>query len=868
MSAPDKRGRASFVRRAQRLLRTALILAIASLAAYGCWRAYRKTAGEPSALLDETWHEGTRVLDRQGRLLRELPGPQGNRGRSLTRTEMGDRVVLATIVSEDRGFFEHEGVSPLAVARAAAQNVTHARLVSGASTITQQLVKLLDHEGKPRGRGLAEKIREAARAQNLEEVASKDAILEAYLNRLSYGHGLVGPEAAAQGYFGVPARDLSWARAAFLAVLPRAPSFLDPYAHLDRVLLRQRALLQALAGEGALDEASLARALAEPIHVRALTRPFLAPHFVEVVRGDTASAQGGAQQAIVTTLDLDLQRDAEGLVRTHLAAIVDRGARNAAAIVIDNATGDVLAYVGSADFASDQIDGQVDMIQALRQPGSALKPFFYELAFERGHDGAEMLADVPTTFGGAAQHTYTPLNFGGTFEGPISAREALAGSLNVPVIRLLAEIGPADGLARLHDLGFLSLDRDASYYGLALALGSGEVRLRELAAAYVTLARGGDAVPLRMRANDPDPRGRRVMPPEMAASVAEILADPLARVRGLHGRGPFDLGFPVAVKTGTSAGYKDTLCAGFTRERTVVVWVGNTDGSPTLELTGATGAGPLFADILRRAMTDVPVIAPLWDPGLLEEVDVCPLSGKRPGPACPDHAGRLFPKSHAPKDTCAVHVRVSPSDLASERTEGDRDDSDARGGRDDRDDRGRRDVHDRRAASAMRAGLRSPAADAAFGRAPWRCDPHGTKTIALLPDAFSDWLRMEPPGAPGRDPFGIAWYPRAAVHGCASGSARPAEVEITSPAAGSVYLVSNQPTSGGRPLIEVRASVTGGGGALPRTVDFFLDGRKVARSAWPYTTTLRLSPGEHEIVAIPTSPRSAARVRPTRFTVW
>src|SRR6185436_7513202 len=176
------------------------------------------------------------------------------------------------------------GVAPLSVARAATQNVTHAKVVSGASTITQQLVKLLDHEGKPHSRGLADKVREAARAQNLEAVVSKDTILEAYLNRLSYGHGLVGPEAAAQGYFGVPARDLSWARAAFLAVLPRAPSFLDPYAHAERVLSRQRALLQALHDEGVIDDASLARAQGEAVMVRALSRPFFAPHFVEALR--------------------------------------------------------------------------------------------------------------------------------------------------------------------------------------------------------------------------------------------------------------------------------------------------------------------------------------------------------------------------------------------------------------------------------------------------------------------------------------------------------------------------------------------------------------------------------------------------------
>lgn len=801
---------------AHRLGRAAGALVLSGAAFYGCWRAYRASAGEPSVLLDETWHEGTRVLDRQGRLLRELPGPSGNRGRTVTLDGMGERIVLATIISEDRGFYEHEGVSALAVARAASQNVTHGRLVSGASTITQQLVKLLDHEGKPHPRGLADKLREAARAQNLEDVASKDTILAAYLNRLSYGHGLVGPEAAAQGYFGVAATELSWARAAYLAVLPRAPSFLDPFAHGERVLVRQRALLAALHEEGVLDRPSLDRALAEGVVVRPLSRPFLAPHFVEALRGKLRDEDAGA--AVVTTLDLDLQRDTEGMLRTHLASIEDRGARNAAVLVIDNATGDVLAYAGSADFSNERIHGQVDMIQSLRQPGSTLKPFFYELAFERGHDGAEMLADVPTTFGETSRRTYAPLNFAGTFEGPVSAREALAGSLNVPVVRLLAEIGPEDALARLRDLGFASLDRDASRYGLSLALGSGEVKLHELGAAYVALARGGEVVPLRMRATDPEPHPRRVMPAEMAASIAEILADPLARVRGLHGQGPFDVGFPVAVKTGTSAGFRDALCAGFTRERTVIVWVGNADGAPTRELTGATGAGPLFADVVRRAMADVPARAPLYDPALLEDAEVCPLSGKRPGDACPDRAHRKFARGHAPEEACSVHLRASPLE-----------------------------------------GLSS--------RSPWRCDPKGEKTIAVLPEVFAEWLRGEAPGAPGRDPFGIPWYAAGSVRGCSKTTDEPPVVQITSPAPGSVFVVSNRP-AGARRALEVRASVRGGSGTAPGAVDFFLDGKVVGRSAWPYTIRIDPGPGEHEIAAFPANPDEPAQVKPARFSVW
>ena len=230
------------------LRRKAIRIGAAAAAALGIavgWTSYRATAGEPVARLADAWHQGHRVVDRRGELLRELPSEAGQRGRSLPLDAIGDRLVLSTIASEDKRFYDHGGVDPSAITRAVAQNVRSARVVSGASTITQQLVKLLDHEGKPHARGLAVKLREAARAQNLEDVLHKNEILEAYLNRLPYGHGLVGPEAAAQGYFGVASRDLSWAQAAFLAILPRAPSYLDPYIHQDRVLLRQKALLSA-----------------------------------------------------------------------------------------------------------------------------------------------------------------------------------------------------------------------------------------------------------------------------------------------------------------------------------------------------------------------------------------------------------------------------------------------------------------------------------------------------------------------------------------------------------------------------------------------------------------------------------------------
>jgi penicillin-binding protein 1C len=779
----------------------------------------RSAAGEPSAHLDDRWHEGHRVLDRHGRLLREVGAEEsGLRGRPIALDAMGDRIVVTTVVSEDKRFFEHDGVDGRAIARAIGQNLSHGRLVSGASTITQQLVKLLDAEGKPQRRTVGQKVEEAARATNLEERVDKRTILEAYLNRLDYGHGLVGPEAAARGYFGVAARDLSWAQAAWLAVLPRAPSFLDSYEHPERVKLRQRALLETLGEEGVLGEADLARALAEEVRVRRIERPFHAPHFVDAVRKE----EKGERTVTTTTLDLGLQEDVEGLVRTHLAALRELGAQNAAAVVIDNRSGEVLAWVGSGSYWDDSIAGQVDMVRSRRQPGSTLKPFVYALAFARGHTPAEPLADVPTRFmeGGG---TYAPGNFDGTFEGPISAREALAGSLNVPAVRLGAELPEGKLLDTLHEMGFVSLDKDARHYGVSLVLGTGEVMLRELGEAYVALARGGERVPLRLWVEDParlgeEAHGARVMEAGVAALVTDALSDPLARVRGLHGRGPFDLGFPVAVKTGTSSGHRDTWTVGYTHERTVAVWVGNADGSPTRELTGASGAGPLFADVMRRAMEDVTTRAPLWAEGLLASEEVCPLSGKRPGPACAEHATRRFLAGHTPTETCDMHVH----------------------------------------ASSRPAGP---------GEAPFRCDPQGARAIVVLPEAFAGWLSTLPKGAPGHDPQGMPWFLRAEVPGCGAASMAEEALRIDGPAAGSVFLAG--PEDGPGAMMELSASFAGSPetGRKLSAVEFVIDGEVVARSGRPFRARWRASAGDHELSVRPADAHVAVRAQTVRFSV-
>jgi penicillin-binding protein 1C len=797
-------------------------IALAAAAAFtACatvaWRDYRAFAGEPTAELGARWHEGVTIEDRSGRALRELPSTAGNRGKPTPLAEVGDRLVVATLVSEDKGFFSHEGVDGKAILRAVAQNARHLRVVSGASTITQQLVKLLDAGGETRARTLSVKVREAARAENLERVLGKEEILEAYLNRLSYGRGLVGPAAAADGYFGVAPASLSWAQAAYLAVVPRAPSALDPVTHPERVRMRQRALLDALRDEGFLSEADHARATREPVTPRAPSHPFEAPHFVEMLRAERRLEPGATTR---TTLDLDLQRDAEGLVRTHLAAAAAHGAHDAAAIVVDNATGEVLAWIGSGDWDDPSIAGQVDLVRARRQPGSTLKPFVYALAFERGHTAAEVLPDVPTSFP-EARGAWAPGNFDGTFEGPISAREALAGSLNVPAVRLAAELREGALLDLLHALGFASLDKDAAHYGLSLALGSGEVELRELGRAYVALARGGEEIPLRVTRSEAEaPLVRaRVLDAGAAALVTDVLADPMARVRALHGAAAMDPGFPVAVKTGTSSGFRDAWTVGFSHERTVAVWVGNADGAPMQKLTGAGGAGPLFTDLMRRAMRDVRGRAPLVDEGELVTIDVCPLTGLPVGPACPEHAARKFARGHVPDAPCDVHA------------------------------------HARR---------RTPGG---AGDPPFACDPHGDVTVALLPPVYDAWLDRQPLGAPGRDALGTPWLARDRVPGCGREGGAPALV-VDAPSDGSVILAS-----GGAPgahALVLRASFDERDRLGPTRVgevDFVMDGRVIATSRWPFRAVVEPALGDHELVVRPRDANVAAKLGVSRFSV-
>ena len=821
------------------IARRAKIVGLVVAVLWVSWRVFRVSVGSPIAMLhDDSWTEGTRVLARDGRLLGERASPEGLLGRRSALAGVSPRLVEATIASEDRRFRSHDGVDRAALVRALGTFFMRRHVVSGASTITQQLVKRLDHQGRPRPKTIPQKVREIARAQNLEAKAGKDEILEAYLNHIDYGHGWAGPEAAAQGYFGVHATDVSLAQAALLAVLPRAPSALDPYRHLDRAIARQRALLISMAAHGEASHDDVDRALDEPIVLRdrSAPHPLLAAHVVLAsdgarrARAAHGTRAGGTttasktDHAVHTTIDLDLQRDVEAIVRAHAVRLDQKGAANAAVVVVDNATGDVLAEVGNIDFADAKIAGAVDLVRAKRQPGSTLKPFVYARAFEKGVSPMEMLADVPTEYAGGVDHVasggsvvWSPENFDGTFVGPVSAREALAGSLNVPAVRLAADLGARDVVTTLRRSGLALVDGEKRY-GLSIALGSGEVTPLELAEAYTTLARGGEHVPLRDRLDaDLDaahPRTpERVLDAAAVAAVAEALSDPVARVRGLRTRGPFDFGYPVSVKTGTSTAFRDAWTAGFTRERTVVVWVGNASGFATTKLTGAVGAGPLFFDAMARAMRDVKDRQPLFAADLMEEVLVCPLSGHRPGHACTDHVRRWFPRGHAPPHTCTVHQSAEPRAVA------------------------------------------TPA------EAAWRCDPEGRSRVVVLPQAYKGWLADRPLGAPGADVHGTPWLLGAQVPGCAPPNGDEPRIVVLSPRDGSVLLAEGDHHD----AIDVAVETRGLPSAEP--LEVVVDGRLAMRMASPYRARVPVERGDHMVEVRPADARRGALLGRAQISV-
>lgn len=584
-----------------------------------------------------TAQPGLTITDRSGAVLRSSRASDGSRYRWIPLSSMEPSVLAAFVATEDRGFYTHYGIEPRAVARAARDNLLAGRVVSGASTITMQAARLV----ADLPRGWSGKPRQLLWALRLETHLTKDEILEQYLNRVPLGQGAVGVESAAQLYFGASASNVSLGQAALLAGLARAPSRDNPLVSETRARNRRALALKRLAARKFATTDEFARADSEPVRTvvpaiatlaSTTNAPFPAPHFTSwlLSRSDAAPASG----VLRTTLDLALQSEVEGEVRHAVQQLANQEVQHAAAVVLDNATGDVLAWVGSPDFNANS--GQVDMVLSHRQPGSALKPFVYALAFDRGVTAATVLDDISHSWQ-TPSGLYRPRNYDRREHGPVRAREALASSYNIPAVRLADQVGVPAVLHTLRDAGFDALTRSAEHYGLGLALGDGDVSLIELSNAYRAFTNGGVWRPVRVDANAPPAdSSRRVVSAGAAALVLDVLSDPVARIAGFGETTPFDFAFPVAAKTGTSRHFTDNWAVAVTGNFTVAVWVGNFDGHPMAAVSGISGAGPLLRRIVLRtsarvAPGELPSLATL---GAKRE-RVCRVSGQRAVPECP-----------------------------------------------------------------------------------------------------------------------------------------------------------------------------------------------------------------------------------------
>ena len=554
------------------------VAAVAAIAA-GVWVA---ALGPPP--LGKNLDTSHSVLDRDGRLLRAYANGESRWRLPATVEDVDPRFVRMLLAYEDRRFYEHVGVDPLAVGRAAFQLIRQGHIVSGASTLSMQVARLLEPRQE---RSFVAKFRQIARALQLEFALSKAEILSLYLTLAPYGGNLEGVRAASLSYLGKEPRRLTLGEAALLVALPQSPEMRRPdrnsavaRAARDRVLDRMQAFVPA-------DE--IARAKMEGVPVARRDLPVLAPH-----AADQVVAAEPALRTHKLTIDAALQKTLQDLARERAQALGPL--ISLAIIAVDNATGEVRARVGSADYFDARRAGQVDMTSALRSPGSTLKPFIYGLGFEDGLIHPETLIDDrPVRFG-----NYTPENFDLTFQGTVSVRKALQMSLNVPAIAVLGKVGVNRLSARLTQTGAGLVLPKGEAPGLAMGLGGVGIRLNDLTMLYAGLARGGLATPLIERAGTTEASPRRLLDPVAAWYIGNVLIGAPPPDNAPHGR--------IAFKTGTSYGYRDAWALGFDGRMTVGVWVGRPDGAPVRGLVGRAAAAPILFDAFARSgLTPTPL---------------------------------------------------------------------------------------------------------------------------------------------------------------------------------------------------------------------------------------------------------------------
>jgi penicillin-binding protein 1C len=571
---------------------------------------------------------GARIVDRSGTLLTVVASRSGAFQIQEAPADIPVACAAFFVQLEDARFYDHPGVDPVAVARAVGDRVLGRGSESGASTITMQLARLV----APHSHGIGGKIREAGNALRVESRLTKRQILTAYLNTIPFGRNTRGIGAAAWTYFGTDIGDLSRAELLVMAVIPRNPTLFDPFDHAQRLIDAARTI-NARKRLG-VDPAEIARAVAG---ARPGRPAGAAPHFARYVAGEVLAGRLRPVDGTVrTSLDLGLTTAVQSRLQFVLARYAEARVTNASVVVLDNATGAVLAWVGSRDFNDAAHSGQIDGVLIRRQSASTLKPYLYGLAIHRGWTAATLLPDVPLVFGTADEEAYRPENFDKRNHGVVRLRTALASSLNVPAVYTLSRLGLPDFLGTLRELGFTLPNDSVTRYGLGTAIGNAEVSLLELAHAFTVFPRGGTVAELTLQAGVTG-KDRRIFDPFSAWLICNILSDPSARVTGFGTRTYFRTTFPTMFKSGTSSEFTNLWCVGATPQYTVAVWAGNFDGRAVINKTGSIVPTQIVADTLQTLAEQHPVSASariFREPAGVVQARICTDTGLRATAAC------------------------------------------------------------------------------------------------------------------------------------------------------------------------------------------------------------------------------------------
>lgn len=587
-------------------------------------------------------HYSKSIYDKDGNMLRSFTGGKDLWLMPVELDEINPDFIKATLAIEDKRFFKHPGIDIRAVIRAIKLNITNRRVISGASTVSMQAIRIL--EG--RDRTMLNKIVEAVHAVHLESFYTKEEILKLYFEIAPYGGNIHGVRAASLRYFQKHPNDLNLSECALLAGLPQSPSYLRPDRYSTRAEKRRNRVLSSMLKNGYIANEQYENKIHDTVIADNHPFPFEAPHFARFVKNKFEKSQ------LVTTLDSNIQHFARLVLEEKINELEPYGVTNGAIVVIENKTGAVRALVGSVDFFSEENSGQINGALSRRCPGSTLKPFTYALAFDKGfYTPKMMLADVPVQYAG-----YVPLNYDREYRGFVTVEEALVDSLNIPAVEVLDRIGYRNLYYFLERLGISTLDKAPEYYGLSLALGSCEVKLLELANAYAALARMGVYMPVRYLEDGDLNASKRVISEASSYLIANILSD-TERLKAIRIYRNDNIYPKVAWKTGTSYDHKDAWTISYNPEYTVGVWLGNFSGKSANILVGVETATPVAIRIFDWLYTNR--VAPWYKmPDTVGKRYVCALSGKSVSDDCEHRVKDLYIKRFRATQICNSHNKV------------------------------------------------------------------------------------------------------------------------------------------------------------------------------------------------------------------